>query len=501
MKRAQRYVVVPNDNAFNEAMETESRAFLRAMSARGRARRPASFRRGTVLESEIGNLKVVDRVDLEEATLVEMEPEQARQFARHYPSLRIKREVRLEPMRASPAYLPITSVRLPKRSVLKTLLVRCHDAATGAPVANAEIVVLIDRRKRRGIDDVRTDAQGRMRTALPNGVRLIDAVIAAPLAGYWPAEVTGVAVAESGETEVEVRVVPLTSSFRDGLDRLVMPAAAQDGRGVRIAVVDTGTAPAEGLRIVHGLNTTDSEPPDAFGDNGSGHGSHVAGVIARMAPAADLLVYRVFTEGARSAGEIAIAKAIRDAVDQGCDLINLSLGQDTEPLSITRETRRARARGVAVVAAAGNDGMGPISFPARSSHIASVSACGIAGSWPKGAMNGSAAAPEPAPIGGVFFASFSNVGDEMDFIAPGVGIISFVGEKERGVMDGTSMASPAVTGLMARLLSREPALLAADRDQQRSDAILKLAYVTAVPIGFGNEYEGSGLIERAEGLV
>ena len=57
------------------------------------------------------------------------------------------------------------------------------------------------------------------------------------------------------------------------------------------------------------------------------------------------------------------------------------------------------------------------------------------------------------------------------------------------------MACPAVAGLIARLLSRTPGLLSAERNQQRSDDIIRMANEHARPIGFGKEYEGAGLIE------
>lgn len=66
-------------------------------------------------------------------------------------------------------------------------------------------------------------------------------------------------------------------------------------------------------------------------------------------------------------------------------------------------------------------------------------------------------------------------------------------------MDGTSMACPAVAGLIARLLSATPELLSAERNQQRSDDIIKMANSHAVPIGFGPEYEGAGLIDQNQG--
>ena len=62
-------------------------------------------------------------------------------------------------------------------------------------------------------------------------------------------------------------------------------------------------------------------------------------------------------------------------------------------------------------------------------------------------------------------------------------------------MDGTSMASPAITGMIARLLSANAAVRNLPRDQVRSDEILKLAFLVAKKLGFGSNFEGSGWIK------
>lgn len=490
-----RYIVVPNDNVYNEQMETNSRQFFRSMHTRTAGSQLSDSPPRRVIESEVGKMKVVDSINLNEATLVEMTADQAARFSRLYPGLRVKREVLLYPMKLSPAHMKLAAARLPVSSV-RTLEVRCLDADTGRPVAGADVVIVLNREKGKGIIGVQTNGNGSFTTALPASQKVIDAVICAPLANYWPAEIVDVKTSAKSQTTIDVKVVPLKKGHHDPIAASILPSKSMDGKGVKIAVVDSGTSAASGLNIVQGLNTTEQEDAGLFSDNGSGHGTHVAGIIARLAPAAQLYIYRVFEKGSDAAGEFAIAKAIRQAVEDGCDLINLSLGQDTEPLAISRETRRARAMGVVCIAAAGNDFSGPVSYPARSGVMIAVSALGVSNTWPKGSMTGSNVATVPASIGDIFFASFSNVGEEMDFIAPGVGIISSVTETEYGIMDGTSMACPAITGLFARLLSRSAGLLKADRDQQRSDDIIKMAYMAAKPIGFGTIYEGSGLIER-----
>lgn len=491
-KPTQRYVVVPNN--FDLGEETESTQFLRSLNTRASKRRPLYKMTRRAVESDVGEFKVIDSVDLSEAALVEMTPDQARELAHHYPSLRVAKEVRLAPLRTLPLAAGITAPRLPRTNPLKTLTVLVRDKSTGKPVQNAELVVIFSAATGKGVTDKWTDAQGEMSTPLPNALKAIHSVIAVPKAGFWPAEIGAVVVNPAGNTRVVVEVMPIDPKHQDGLD-IIGAKGKSAGTGVRIAIIDTGADQFPGLNAAAGKNTTGIDDVSVWEDTGVGHGTHVAGIIRRIVPAAELFIYRVFGGNNKTAGEVAISKAIRDAVDINCDLINLSLGQVTEALSISRETRRARQLGTVCVAAAGNDYMSAVLYPARSSHILGVSACGAIGSWPDGSSTGRYVANAPAPIKKVFFGAFSNVGQELDFIAPGVGIISWVSKTDQGVMDGTSMACPVITAKIAALLSAEQALMEADRNQQRSDDIIKLAFANTREFGFGAEFEGSGFID------
>ncbi|WGR57353.1 peptidase S8/S53 subtilisin kexin sedolisin [Paracoccus versutus] len=512
-RKTARYVIVPDDNVFNDSMETTSFRLFRAMHRRlfraagarpadsmaqgaceGSA--PATRPRLRMLETEVGRIRLLDSIGENEASLVSMTPEQARELQRAYPGLRVRRELRLYPLRYGRLNIIRKEAKPAAFRSAKELELRCVDAASGKPVAGASVVVVLDGRRGFGISDAVTDKDGRFRTPLPAGQARIDAVICQPLAGYWPGGAEDIPVKEEGVTGLELPLVPIAADFADGLDRMLAPAKKTDGRDVRVAIVDTGVDPAKGLNLERGLNTTGTEPADEWFDNGTGHGTHVAGIVARVAPGVVLHSYRVFEKGEGGASEFAIARAIRQAVEDGCDIVNLSLGQSSEPIAISREVRRARALGVVCVAAAGNDYMSPVSYPARSGVVAAVSAGGVLDAWPEGAITGRNVAGDPAPVQDRFFARFSNIGPEVDFIGPGVGIISWVDKTSKGVMDGTSMACPAVAGLMARLLSRTPEILSAERNQQRSDDIIKLANSHAVPIGFGPRYEGAGLIDQ-----
>src|SRR5262249_19413030 len=146
------------------------------------------------------------------------------------------------------------------------------------------------------------------------------------------------------------------------------------------------------------------ENPDEFGDNGEGHGTHVAGIIAArgnaptgirgLAPKVTLRSYRVFGKNKPGASNFAIAKAIDRAAADGCDLINMSLGGGEPDIATQEAIADARARGVVVIAAAGNDDRSPVSFPATDSLALAVSATGRKGTFPTDSIEiGNVASP------------------------------------------------------------------------------------------------------------
>lgn len=186
--------------------------------------------------------------------------------------------------------------------------------------------------------------------------------------------------------------------------------------------------------------------PDPDPDDESGHGTHVAGIVAAtsnngtgiagVAPGAALMVLRAGFNigGSGYLQDDDIAAAIVYAADNGAKIINLSLGDPRYSPLLADAVRYATNRDVVVVAAAGNEGSSEVYYPARLDETIGVAAAGRAG--------------HPA--------AFSNYGASIDLIAPGVAILSAQPGGGYGQLSGTSMAAPHVSAVAALIRARHP---------------------------------------------
>ncbi len=226
------------------------------------------------------------------------------------------------------------------------------------------------------------------------------------------------------------------------------------GRGVTVAVVDTGIACE-----THGPfnKGTDLQQTTCVGgwsfvtntehaNDDQGHGSHVAGTIAQstnnglgasgVAFHAALMPVKVLNEdGWGTTADV--ADGIRWAADHGAHVINLSLGGPRNSKILEDAVKHALAQGSVVVAAAGNSG-GSVGFPGATEGVIGVSA-----SDPDDKL-----------------AKFSSRGNGVDIAAPGVNVtqqtICKKGREKCEIFpayNGTSMASPHVAGAAALLVS------------------------------------------------
>ena len=202
------------------------------------------------------------------------------------------------------------------------------------------------------------------------------------------------------------------------------------GKGVKIGIIDTGVAPHTDLDETRNVNCT----KDILLDK-QGHGTHVAGIIAMkkdnkgfvgIAPGVTIETFKAL-DNTGSGFNSDVARAIRLAVDSGCDVINMSLGGGSDS-SISRAVNYAYKKGVILVVASGNESANEVSYPAAYSFCLAVGSVDkdMRKSW------------------------FSNAGTALDVVAPGSDILSCSHERNGYVtMSGTSMATPVVSGVVA----------------------------------------------------
>jgi subtilisin family serine protease len=441
-------------------------------------------------------MRVIDSVQSNGAKLVEMSPDSVADLQAEQPGIRIVPVVYYYPAKA-PRPKPAAAPKAATAALRINLTI--VSKASGDPISGANVVAFTDFANRTGVEGT-TDAKGVVSLALGSANKKVERLYVYSESGFWNALKQGITV-KSG---TKIELLPIDLLYRDCLRYFYADAAPTAGQGVTVGVLDTGVGPHRDLTVSGGENTVTGENAGDFTDNGEGHGTHVAGIIAArggppdgirgVAPGVTLRSYRVFGKGAEGASNFAIAKAIDHAVADGCDLINMSLGGGPKDEATHSAIADARAKGSLVIVAAGNDGRQPVSFPASDSLTLAVSALGRQGTFPDDTTETGNVSPPPGKDKKNFIAEFSNVGPEILLTGPGVGIISTFPGNTFAVLDGTSMACPAVTGAAARLLSTQPDLLAQTRDASRSDAMAQAVLNAAKTLGFPATLEGRGLI-------
>ena len=199
--------------------------------------------------------------------------------------------------------------------------------------------------------------------------------------------------------------------------------------------------------------------PDVKG-NRADHGTHVSGIVAALrgngmgmdgvAAEVEIMALRAVPDGDERDKDI--ANAIRYAVDNGAQIINMSFGKDYSPQKefVDAAVRHAESKGVLLIHGSGNDAANNdkvLNFPNPFFKDG-----GKATNWITVGANSQNADPDLA-------ANFSNYGRKsVDVFAPGVDIYSTLPENEYEQMSGTSMASPVVTGVAALVWSYYPDL-------------------------------------------
>ncbi|KYG67706.1 serine protease [Bdellovibrio bacteriovorus] len=276
--------------------------------------------------------------------------------------------------------------------------------------------------------------------------------------------------------ETECRALAKFNACLEDKDRKECEAKWMDLKNPEVDMDKNGyPLDCQGWSLLGAVNPTNKimGRPD-FGDD-QGHGTHVAGIIAAEVgnnvgirglsenveilpvqvigvqpsePIKPLSIYDSPSEEGRenikkSLGDV-VARGVIYAMHSGAQVINFSMGwpQTSDSEFMRKVIEEAQARGIIIVAAAGNDSTRALLRPCAYPNVICVSAAG-----PDGAM-----------------AHFSNFGSGVDIVAPGLNILSTYPEGRRPVrfrstlgyeyLSGTSQASPYVAAAVAELLAR-----------------------------------------------
>ncbi|UFZ03267.1 S8 family serine peptidase [Bradyrhizobium ontarionense] len=416
------------------------------------------------------------------------------------------------PQVPAPHQLPNPGVLIPLADGFSTTIEVVGEAG---PLAETEVYVFGSVWPVQGVTDANGHVTLRMQGETPDTIR---SILVKPRVDYWTFWLDRPQLVPDGVTRIGAK--PLGAYLRDfpgqqllgwgqramGLDRLPL---TYNGAGVKIAIIDSGAAPTH--RNLHGVTIGASMvgDPAAWTVDTIGHGSHCAGIIAGgpigagggirgFAPAAEIHVCRIFPGGRFSD----LVSALDYCMLHGIDVANMSLGGGEPSQIIEDRILRAKQMGMACIVAAGNSS-GPVQFPGSTPHCLSVAAMGKWGEFPDDSFHAQQALDGFQSSDGYFPAKFSCFGPEIDVCAPGVGIVSSLPADGFGAWDGTSMATPHVTGLAALVLAHHPDFKGAfqTRDARRVERLFQILKDTSVPLQFGDpNRSGAGLPNAARAL-
>jgi len=274
------------------------------------------------------------------------------------------------------------------------------------------------------------------------------------------------------ETQKEKIPEKLLQAYNFNMKALALEKSKYSGKNVNVAILDTGfyaKHPDFVDRKIEGKSFVEGE---AWDFDGSGHGTHCTGVATGYLSVKDQKRYGVAYEANIFIGKVlsdkgkGLTSSILDGIDwaleKKCQVISLSLGSPVKigekPSAIFEHVgRKALEKGTLIVAASGNNSKRPNHLPRPVSSPANVES-----------IMAIAALNENLTV-----AKFSNAGlnagdgGKVDISAPGVHILSSYSKNAKGsklykILNGTSMATPHVSGVLALYFEAFPNLTAAE---------------------------------------
>ncbi len=261
-------------------------------------------------------------------------------------------------------------------------------------------------------------------------------------------------------------------------------AQGLEGEGVSIGFIDSGIiAGHEDLDYARITGEDFTGDGETFNGDLTGHGTFAAGVIAAqtengkgiagIAPKAKINVYRAFS--GKTTTIAAVVGAINAAVEDDCDILNMSLGTTSSSQLLKEAIDEAESKGVILVAAVGNDGetqsASVLKYPAAYNSVIGVGSVGS----------------------GLEYSSFSQRNSSVYVTAPGEVVYSLgiAGSQAYTSGNGTSFAAPVVAGMSALALGYDE-----DITEEGVRYLLKNTSTDKDAVGYDQKY-GYGVVDIA----
>lgn len=317
-------------------------------------------------------------------------------------------------------------------------------------------------------------------TIIDTGATIVDTLTNSPIAIIQADEQSFHKLQEADNINTIEKNQKLTISAEQanwGLEPLHVADAWESGytgKGVKIAVIDTGVGPHEDLKVVQSLSFIESEPSTA---DLNGHGTHIAGIIGALhndigakgiAPDAEIYGLKVFDQNGNGYTHDVI-RALDWAIDHKIDIINMSLTSEVPLASYENLINQAYQDGMLIVGASGNSTatdptVDNVEYPAKFESVIAVSSVDWEGN--KG--------------------YYSAIGPDVEVVAPGVSIFSTHIDNTYTYLQGTSISTAFVTGHLALMKEAYPHLTNVQLRKKMTDDAIDLGPKGRDPVfGYG----------------
>ena len=231
------------------------------------------------------------------------------------------------------------------------------------------------------------------------------------------------------------------------------------GKGTKIAVLDTGSTLA-------GAETRYLVPPPENPADQNGHGTAVPYIINQIAPAAEIISWRVANDAGTS-NSFLIAQGLTEAADAGVDIVNISMGSYGNSTILRQAVEYAQEAGVIIYASAGNEGYDQVAYPAAYPGVVAVGAVDAAGNH----------------------LNFSNTGS-VAMSAPGLDLVTAWTGDQKIYFTGTSASAPVGVGVLAATMSSGGTRISASKAYEKVVENLNESGAPGT-----DEYYGNGTVD------